>query len=143
MWPLLELFVNLDHFQVIWPFMKWGVEYDHRGTWPTNHFMYLLKNKCISTVWPIKTHHRIRPSDPQDYLKFTIYFMMGDVAVQLDYTGLDIKSTFTIWLITTTLQHISYLLSLDTWWVFSLLVYNQWSPSYHTIYWYWPWGQGI
>lgn len=51
---------------------------------------------------------------------------MGDLAVQLDYTGLDIKSTFTIWLITTVLQHISYLLSLDTWWAFSL--YNQWSP---------------
>lgn len=125
MWPLLEL-VNLDHFQVIWPFMKWGVEYDNRGTWPTNHLMYLLKNKCIFIVWPIKTHHRIRPSDPHGYLKFTIYFMMGDLAVQLDYTGLDIKSTFTIWLITTTLQHISYLLSLDTWWAFSL--YNQWSP---------------
>lgn len=95
---------------------------------PTNHLVGLLKNKCIFTVWPIKTHRRIRPSDPQGYLKFTIYFMMGDLAVQLDYTGLDIISTFTIWLITTTLHHISYLLSLDTWWAFSLLVYNQWSP---------------
>lgn len=43
-----------------------------------------------------KNPPRIRPSDPQGYLKFTIYFMMGDLAVQLDYTGLDIISTFTI-----------------------------------------------
>lgn len=94
---------------------------------PTNHLIGLLKNKCIFTVWPIKTHHRNRPSDPQGHLKFTIYFMMGDLAVQLDYTGLDIISTFTIWLITTVLQHISYLLSLDTWWAFSLYK-NQRSP---------------